>query len=119
MLINLTNHPFSLWGAEQRAAAAQYGEVKELPFPPVDPHWTEEELDAAVEKCFSSVISAGPKAVLLQGEYVLCYRLTDRLKGAGIKVLAACAVRCTEDGLDEKGNPCKLSIFRFVQFREY
>lgn len=37
MFINVSNHPSARWGAEQRAAAEQWGEIVDLAFPNIAP----------------------------------------------------------------------------------
>ncbi len=45
MLLNLSNHPFESWSEKQvLAAKSSYGEIINLPFPPVDPVATSEEV---------------------------------------------------------------------------
>lgn len=42
MLLNLSNHPSSLWCDEQKKAAETlFGEIVDLPFPQVDPNGDE------------------------------------------------------------------------------
>lgn len=42
MLLNLSNHPSSLWCDEQiKAAETLFGEIVDLPFPQVDPNGDE------------------------------------------------------------------------------
>ena len=40
-MINFTNHPYDMWDEKQKKAASIYGDIKEIPFPPVDPAYTE------------------------------------------------------------------------------
>ena len=61
--INLSNHPSAAWGADQLAAAAQYGTIVDVPFPNIDPTLSTEEVlrlvvygkartsDALLERC--------------------------------------------------------------------
>ena len=50
MFINHTNHLTQYWSQEQLAAAHQYGEVIDLPFPSVDPQASSSEvMDLAQE----------------------------------------------------------------------
>ena len=48
-MINFTNHPYEMWDEKQKEAASMYGDIKEIPFPPVDPTYTEEQLDTMTE----------------------------------------------------------------------
>jgi hypothetical protein len=36
MLINLTNHPSARWSEKQKAAADEFGEIVDVPFPQVE-----------------------------------------------------------------------------------
>ena len=44
MFINHTNHPSQYWSDEQLAAAHQYGEVVDIPFPLIDPALHSDEI---------------------------------------------------------------------------
>ena len=98
MFINHTNHLSQYWSQEQLAAAHQYGEVIDLPFPSIDPQ--------------------ASSAVLCQGEFVYCHALVERLLAVGITVLAATSERVVEE-FSHNGINEKRVNFQFVQFREY
>ena len=48
-MINFTNHPYEMWDEKQKETTSMYGDIKEIPFPPVDPTYTEEQLDTMTE----------------------------------------------------------------------
>lgn len=116
--INFSNHPWYLWPAEQRTAAETYGEIVDLPFPPVPAEMDEEGIshlaDQCVEKIMASVQGTVPAAVMCQGEFTLAFAVTNRLRKLNISVVAACSERIAEekDGV-------KISVFRFRRFRKY
>ena len=127
MFINLSNHPSSGWLSEQTAAAQRYGKIVDLPFPPIDPRMSGEELEEEVERYYALVmelIKAGGDGststrVMLQGEMTFTFRLVTRLKKAGIPCVAACSERMTEDVAAEDGKIQKKVTFVFAGFREY
>lgn len=125
MFINLSNHPSNMWGEEQRKAAQNWGDIHDLPFPQIDPAISEDALDHLVEKYFKKILEyrkkvfAAPFIVMVQGEFVFSFRLIIKLKGQGIKVVAAQSRRIVRESMDKSGNYIKESHFQFVGFREY
>ncbi len=116
--INLSNHPVSSWGAEQRAAAEAYGVIIEVPFPNIPPEWTTEMVNTLAEE-YCSKLSTYPNAtVMCQGEFCFSYTIASKLKMLGYRVVAACSNRVVEEETNGEENIKKV-IFRFVQFREY
>ena len=51
---------------------------------------SEEELEKLVDQYEKKIAVLDEPVVMLQGEYVFTYRLVERLKEAGILVLASC-----------------------------
>ncbi len=116
MLINLSNHPSSVWQANQLdAAQSRFGKVVDLPFPVIDPLLPSSELDRLVEDFEIQIRKLNPLAVHLMGEFVFCYRLGNRLKAIGILVVASTTQRQVIYAPDGE----KTSVFTFVQFRTY
>ena len=119
IFINHTNHPYALWGRQQKEAALRYGQVVEIPFPAVPASFSEAEVcELACEKA-KELLAFQPAAVLCQGEFTYCYHLVSLLKAAGVCVLAACSERVTTETQNELGQSIKTSKFEFKQFREY
>lgn len=112
--VNFTNHPSSKWEKKQRDCAVKYGEIVDIPFPPVDPMADRNEIALMAETYVDKIMEYAPAAVLCQGEVCLAYRIITALKSKNVVVLAACSNRNTID----KGNQ-KLVTFTFEQFREY
>ena len=118
MFINHTNHLTQYWSQEQLAAAHQYGEVIDLPFPSIDPQASSSAVMDLAQEYADRIIALHPSAVLCQGEFVYCHALVERLLAAGITVLAATSERVVEE-FSHNGINEKRVNFQFVQFREY
>lgn len=125
MFINLSNHPSIMWGEKQRNTAQIWGRIQDIPFPRIDPEFTDDALDKLVEDYAGKIAAyrrpetSEPFVVMVQGEFVFCYRMVTQLKKQGIKVVAAQSRRIVAETLDENGNYVKESHFEFVKFREY
>lgn len=117
MLINLSNHPLGQWDEVQLAAARQYGEIVEMPFPDIDPHCTEDDVLSKVEEYLERIecIATMDTVVHVMGEMTFTYNMVSALKKRGIKCIASTTHRDTEIMPDGS----KLSKFIFVKFREY
>lgn len=118
MFLNLSNHPSTLWSAEQLSAAAQYGEIQDLPFPAIDPAADETIIDELVDQYFDEIIeiSKGKNlTVHLMGEMTFTFALVRRLQGAGIACVASTSVRSSIEVAQGK----KQIEFQFVRFRNY
>ncbi len=122
MFINLSNHPALKWSKEQSAAAAEYGEIVDIPFPSVPAEADEAEVNALAETYAEKVTDlSDPKqcVVMVQGEFTCSFRIIEKLIRKGYKVLAACSERMVEESRNEKGEYVKTAYFAFVRFREY
>ncbi len=118
MFLNFSNHPSCLWGQEQTAAAGEFGEIADLPFPQVPAEMSSEDVRRLADQYTAQILSRRPDCVLCQGEFCLSWNVIVRLKEAGVRVVAACSERMAEEVYGEKGTE-KKSVFRFVQLREY
>ncbi len=119
MFVNFTNHPYKTWSLRQKAAAAAYGSVADLPFPAVDPAADEAEISRLADGYEAKIAAMAPQAVLCQGEFTLCHELIQRLTARGIRVLAACTQRVVSERADANGQWIKQATFEFVRFRCY
>ena len=121
MFINFTNHPSSGWGSDQIRESNRYGDIIDIPFPNVPPalggHDIQKLADEYVEKIVSRL--TGNDAVLVQGEFTLCHAVVRRLLDRHIRAVSACTERITEERVRSDGEFEKISLFRFVQYREY
>lgn len=118
MLINLTNHPFALWGETQKKAASVYGEIKDLPFPNISPDLTSNEVLELAEqyyiRCEHLLLYEKQQVILVAGELTFCFFLIQRLLLNGY----TCLTSTSERNVIEEGG-IKIAHFVFKQFREY
>lgn len=119
MLLNFTNHPYAQWGGAQRRAAAQYGAVRDFPFPNVPPALDEAGLDRMADQYAEALLNAHPSAVLCQGEAALAFRIICRLQQHGIPVLAASTERISHERPLPDGSAERRAVFVFCRFRRY
>ncbi len=119
MLINCSNHPYEIWSDFQKKAASGYGEVMEMPFPQIDPVLNSEEIRRLVAEYARKIEQQKPDAVFVAGEFTFTFMLVDKLLSDGVKVIASCSRRVTEEIKKEDGTNEKKSVFRFERFREY
>ena len=113
--VNFSNHPSSKWTQEQIRAALEYGDtIADMPFPAVKPSSSEEEIFDLAQKTAGEILAMEPSAVMCQGEFGLCFAVTQMLLSAGIVVLYA----CSERKVHEKEN-VKSIQFDFVRFRRF
>lgn len=116
VFINLTNHPFSKWGDDQKVASEKFGECIDIPFPFIDPYWSKEDVTALAKEYAVRIMEYAEKSVVtvhLMGEFTFCLVLYPILKKRNISCVVSCSERITEekDGV-------KISRFRFCQFRQ-
>lgn len=119
MILNLSNHPHENWPEKQLRAALAYGEVIDLPFPPVSPEATEEVLEQTALELLRRIEEMKPDAVLVMGEFSLVFMLVDALLDDGIPVLTAASRRVTTERAGEDGTVVKTARFDFACFRPY
>lgn len=119
MLINFTNHPYSIWNTPQREAARIYGEVKDISFPQIEPSATSEELRSLTEEYAAKIEELHPDAVLTAGEFTFAFMIIDKLLRDGVKVICSCSKRITTEVKNTDGTNEKKAVFLFEGFREY
>lgn len=121
MFINFSNHPHDNWDVAQKNAAAEYGEIQDVPFPAIEASASEEDITNLAKEYASKIKGfLGPgSAVMAQGEFTLTYAVINLLKQDGIKVVSACSERNVVESVDENGNTIRKSVFSFIRFREY
>lgn len=117
--VNFSNHPFAHWAEPQLGAARQYGEIQDFPFPSVDPALDENEVLILAEKYADEILRLAPAAVMCQGEFSLCFAVTQLLHTKGVMVLCACSERKVEEYVNDEGSVGKRVEFAFVRFRSY
>lgn len=119
IFINHTNHSSNNWSAEQIVAAESYGKIIDLPFPEVPPSFSTEEVKQLVLENLQEILKFSPTVVLCQGEFSYTVAMVEELKKNKIPVMAATSERIVSEITDSDGSTKKVSVFRFVRFREY
>lgn len=119
IFINHTHHASERWSETQKAAAQAYGDIVDVVVPDIPADWDGEQVAELVRQYVERLLMLNPAAVLCQGEFTYTYAMVRQLEKAGIPVLAACSVRQTVESTDEAGNTHRISVFKFVRFREY
>ena len=122
VLVNLSNHPSPRWSAAQAQAAAEmFGEVRDLPFPAIDPR-DEPDIIAALAKTYvektRGLLPSRPTprdAVHVMGEMTFVFQFVRVALLAGCRCVASTTERVA---IDHPGG-AKTSEFRFVRFRDY
>ena len=131
MLVNLSNHPSTNWGTEQRDAARVFGPVVDVPFPPINPHDDTAavaalvtEYVARINSLFAAhVATLGPEeedtptrdGVHLMGETSFIIEFALQWHSGAVREPLYCSTTARE--VVELPDGTKQSTFRFVQFR--
>ena len=76
-------------------------------------------LEELAEQITRDILALEPTAVMCMGEFVVCFRIVQKLKARGIKVLASCSERRATEHVKEDGTVQKETLFVFQGFREY
>ena len=98
-------------------AARAFGEVVDMPFPPVEPSASTSDVELLARACVARIMEQAHSrktTVHVMGEMTLIYHIVRRLKRRGIRCVASTTERKVVE-VDGK----KISEFHFVQFREY
>lgn len=117
--INFSNHPSERWSAEQLAAAREYGDVVDIPFPNILPAATEEDIARLGDEYVRKILDMSPSAVMCQGEFTFSYYVISALLAQNINVLSACSDRVVREVQEAPDVVRKISEFKFVGFRKY
>lgn len=118
LIINLSNHPSANWNEEQRKAALEFGEIKDLPFPNIDENLDEEGIEALTDKYLEMIKELSgnePCTVHIMGEMTFTYALVNKLKAEGYTCVASTSWRDVEIMPDGS----KQVKFHFCRFRKY
>jgi hypothetical protein len=123
MLINLSNHPESTWDLKQKQIAIdKYGEIKDFPFPDVDPMADELAVNYlaknTAKQCvefFEGCTEMYTQAVHVMGEMTLTFAIVCELQKRNLKCVASTSSRKVQ----KVQNGWKNSNFKFCRFREY
>lgn len=117
MFINLSNHPSSGWEKGQLTAAQRIGDIVDMPFPPVAPEASADEVKQMARELVEHIMEMGDPTTLtvhVMGEMTLTYSIVAALSQQGVRCVASTTERIVTE-VDGK----KVSEFHFVQFREY
>lgn len=118
VFLNLSNHPSSHWGEEQKKAAAQFGTILDMTFPQISASANESEIESIANDILQQIRSKYADVRLtvhIMGEMTFTYAIVDRLKALGIP----CVASCTDRVADDLGQGDKISHFQFIRFRAY
>lgn len=117
-LINFSNHPSKYWESKQLEAAKEYGEIKDIPFPKVNPNANYDEIQELAEQCVEKILSLADNNIItvhIMGEMTFTYIVVKKLKEKGIECIASTTDRNAEELFDGR----KISDFKFIRFRRY
>ena len=118
LFINLSNHPSSSWTAEQLAAAEEFGELIDMPFPQVAPDATADDIKTLAEAQVAAIMKQAEThtvTVHVMGEMSLIYRIVRMLSERGIRCVCSTSYRVVKD----QGDGRRLVEFNFTSFRDY
>ena len=119
MFLNCSNHASKNWNIRQREVAEKWGEIIDYPFPVVPANADETEVKKIAEDVMKDILEMKPSVIMCQGEFTLTYLLVTGFLYHGIKVVAACSERKTEECILQDGSVEKKTIFEFIKFRDY
>ena len=121
VLLNISNHPFDTWPAEQRVAAEELGAVTELALPigdiPTDA--PVESLRQRVREIVEEAERLGATTAFVSTEPVLTHALVNALGKRDIRCVAAVTERRVEETAMPDGSIQVRREFRFRGWREY
>lgn len=119
VFINVSNHPFSEWQADQLHAAQRVGMVCDILFPVIPSEWDTQEVAMLVDVYRKKIKALLPKpdgvsVVHVMGESVFTFMLVSLLLSEKYIVVASTTERVVSYEEDKK-----ISSFKFVRFRKY
>ena len=119
--VNYSNHISTRWTAAQLEAAHEYGDIIDIPFAQVPPTASKADVNALAEEAVEEIMNAEPSVAMVQGEMTLVYNVVRRLEAKGIKCVAACTRRRTDEEIQQlaAAGLTKEGMFEFMGFREY
>ena len=77
--VNCSNHPSGGWLKAQKDAAEKYGIITDIPFPAVRCNLTDQQMEDLAEQMTAKIMEMQPEAVMCMGEFVLCFRIVQKL----------------------------------------
>lgn len=124
LFINISNHPSSKWDVKQIDAAlamVNNGPIIDMPFPNIDPNMSSSDVIDLADNYFSKILNliheyeADYVVFHVMGEMTFTYNLVKLLNENGYH----CYASTTKRNVVEKEDGTKISVFEFIQFREY
>lgn len=118
MLLNLSNHPYAEWSAEQKEASKVYGECLDMPFPAIPAEVDSAEITSMAEQYIERIMSQNKHnevTVHIMGEMSFTHYVVSGLLEKGIPCVCSTSERSVIDG----DNGEKIVRFEFKRFREY
>lgn len=118
LLVNLSNHPYEKWSEEQKEAAKEYGVVRDMPFPNIDPEEDTEQIRKTADEYISEIAGLSAEyavTVHLMGEMSFVVYAVSRLSERGVR----CICSTSERDVDDLGGGEKKVAFHFKRFRDY
>lgn len=124
VLINLSNHPSSLWSEKQKEEAKRlFGEIVDIKFPLISPNASSDEVLHIAYDLLKEIESYKSKYeeinVHIMGEFSLTVIMVQLLYSIGIRCFVSTTDRKVKEEVNEKGETVKTTVFDFVRFREY
>lgn len=118
LLLNFSNHPSTGWSRQQKAAAAEYGTIVDVPFPAIDENADTATIRTLSEEYSRKLQSYGSNkeiTIHIMGEHTLVHSLLSRMQTSGYRCIASTTKRIVEEQADGTRNV----KFCFSRFREY
>lgn len=118
LLINLSNHEFSKWSAEQQEATKVYGPCEDMAFPAISPDMDSEAIAKLADRYIQDIIEKNKDyqvTVHLMGEMAFTHYAVSQLLRLGIPCICSTTARI----VIEEADGTKTAQFRFARFRSY
>lgn len=118
LLINLSNHEFSKWSAEQQEATKEYGPCEDMAFPAISPDMDSEAIEKLADGYIQKIVEknkAYQVTVHLMGEMAFTHYAVSQLLRLGIPCICSTTARI----VIEEADGTKTAQFRFARFRSY
>lgn len=118
MLINLSNHPYSLWSEGQKQAAKLYGNVQDISFPKINAKANEQVIETLTNKYVDKIKKLAVRELVtvhIMGEMTFTVLMVSKLQ----KLNILCIASTSERNVQEVKAGVKQVNFEFVRFREY
>lgn len=118
MFVNFSNVPSIKWDEKEKEAVAEFGEVVDFPFPRPESDAKDSVIDFLAKISVRNILQKKPDIVLVQGDFVLTYRIVKALREKNIRVVAPVNEMVRTEEI-RNGKKMMNSYFRFVKFRDY